>query len=447
MASDAKKRLVDRGTAVDRISNLPGNVTDHILERLPLHDAARTSILSKTWRGLWGMHPNLVFDEAFFSQLVSKMNNQVRVSKVSKIISNILLVNHGPILKFHLLIPQFMHLHLDADLWIKNISNLGVKDFMLRNKEPFPYKMTSYLFSCLELTHLSLTNCILNPPNRFGGFGNLINVQLVLVKITADMSFGTRLNVLQLDNCTGIEHLECQFKFDNKNLTELIIINCGEFNWKWLECTQKLQILGLLTREVPESRKKEINLEKLVRDMPRIQILFLHSFFLEFLEPGAVTMKRLTTKNLVCMSLHHFEFYDLVRIRNVLCLMSSSTNLRSLYLYMDGKVKSKDGLDLVGSSEHMVGSSEHMVSSVVQYLQSPTLVEMIFDKLQTVKIHNMVGSRAELQFIKLLLASSPLLRWIKLLNTTIDDPKEESRILKELMSFPRASKAAQIIWT
>ncbi|KAK1374522.1 hypothetical protein POM88_030715 [Heracleum sosnowskyi] len=184
MASDAKKRLVDRGTAVDRISNLPGNVTDHILERLPLHDAARTSILSKTWTGLWGMHPNLVFDEAFFSQLVSKMNNQVR----------------------------------------------------------------------------------------------------------------------------------------------------------------------------------------------------------------------------------------------------------------DGKVKSKDGLDLVGSSEHMV-------SSVVQYLQSPTLVEMIFDQLQTVKIHKMVGSRAELQFIKLLLASTPLLRWIKLLNTTIDDPKEESRILKELMSFPRASKDAQIIWS
>lgn len=94
----------------------------------------------------------------------------------------------------------------------------------------------------------------------------------------------------------------------------------------------------------------------------------------------------------------------------------------------------------------LAGSSDLMVSSVVQYLQSPILVDMIFDQLQTVKINRMVGSRIELQFIKFLLASSPLLRWIKLLNTAIDDPKEESRISKELMSFPRASKVARIIW-
>lgn len=95
----------------------------------------------------------------------------------------------------------------------------------------------------------------------------------------------------------------------------------------------------------------------------------------------------------------------------------------------------------------LAASKELMVASVVHFLQFPNFIDMVLDHLKTVKISGMVGLRAELEFIKLLLASSPSLRWIKLLNTAVSDPREESRISRVLLQFPRASTAAQIIWT
>ena len=91
-------------------------------------------------------------------------------------------------------------------------------------------------------------------------------------------------------------------------------------------------------------------------------------------------------------------------------------------------------------------STKLMVSSVVQYLQSPELMDMNLNQLEAVEIKWIDGTE-ELQFIKLLLASSPSLRWMKLFHIAINDSKEQLRILRELMRFRRASTAAEIIWT
>lgn len=72
-------------------------------------------------------------------------------------------------------------------------------------------------------------------------------------------------------------------------------------------------------------------------------------------------------------------------------------------------------------------------------------VDMIPHQLETVEILEMFGSVTELQFVKLLLASSPSLKWIKL-QFALYDPRKELAILRELLQFPRASTAAQIIW-
>lgn len=284
--SNVKTRRLDCGTAaVDRISNLPGNIIDLIFERLPIHDAASTSVLSKTWRDLWGLHPNLIFDEVFFSRLVSdedEQDEQDEVEEVTRTISDILLVNRGPILKFHLFVPEYLPLHQSRhmDLWIKNISNNGVKMLELFIEPLTAYKMPSYLFSCLELTHLSLTNCILNPPLGFGGFCNLIEVRLKEVVITGEVSFGTRLNILKLRYCDGIEHLESQFK-QNHNLKHLLIWESGEIDSRWFECTKKLKSLALMLEKVADSRKNYINLEKLVGNMLEIRTLRFNGAFLK----------------------------------------------------------------------------------------------------------------------------------------------------------------------
>jgi hypothetical protein len=46
----------------DRISCLPGHLTDQILSFLPIKEAVRTSVLSSKWRKKWYTIPNLVFD-------------------------------------------------------------------------------------------------------------------------------------------------------------------------------------------------------------------------------------------------------------------------------------------------------------------------------------------------------------------------------------------------
>ncbi|KAK1374519.1 hypothetical protein POM88_030712 [Heracleum sosnowskyi] len=151
-------------------------------------------------------------------------------------------------------------------------------------------------------------------------------------------------------------------------------------------------------------------------------------------------------KNLKHLFLYTVEFYDMVQIQHVFLLMRSSPKLRSLYIKVKREKRQKrevedaDGMDLAQRREVMV-------ASVVHCLQSPNFMDMVLDHLKTVKILGMVGSRAELEFIKLLLASSPSLRRIEILNTAVNDPKEESRISRVLMQFPRASTAAQIIWT
>lgn len=86
------------------------------------------------------------------------------------------------------------------------------------------------------------------------------------------------------------------------------------------------------------------------------------------------------------------------------------------------------------------------MSSVEQYLQSPNLTELIFNQLETLEIFGVVNS-SELQFIKLLLASSPSLRKMEISYSVTNDPEEALRILAELVRFPRASTTAEIIWT
>ncbi|XP_017216571.1 F-box/FBD/LRR-repeat protein At1g13570-like isoform X2 [Daucus carota subsp. sativus] len=372
MASDAKTRRLDCGDGIDRISNLPGNVIDLILKRLPLHGAARMSVLSKAWRDIWVMFPRLVFDDDFFEQLslarAFKKDEGTRLSQFSRTIS--------------------------------------------------------------EMTHLSLTGCVLKPPPKYKGFSNLICVSLVHVVITTDMSFGAQLVELYMECCHGTEYLGRQFKYYN-NLTELSIRECGEVELQWFESIQKVKHLCLM---LDGKANKVINFADLVDKMPRIQTIHLDNFFLESLELGAAVTKRNLMENLRDLYFYNVESCNLVQIQKVLCLIRISPNLQYLHMAL--------GRNVMNVAE----STKLMVSSVVQYLQSPELMDMNLNQLEAVEIKWIDGTD-ELQFIKLLLASSPSLRWMKLFHIAINDSKEQLRISRELMRFRRASTAAEIIWT
>ncbi|XP_074326706.1 F-box/FBD/LRR-repeat protein At1g13570-like [Apium graveolens] len=435
MASDAKTRQFEYGgAAVDRISSLPTSLMDSILEGLPTDDAARTSVISKTWRDVWRMHPRIHLDENLISELVfekfSELDEHTQLFELSRTITDIFSAHRGPVLDFLLFIPENLPIHqtLDMAIWIRNISDSGVRKLKLLNESLYnPFIVPSHFFSCSQLTHLTLVNCELNPPFGFGGFCNLISVELKYVGIYADMSLGTQLKELDMEVCTGIEHLGCQFNCENK-LTSLRIVDCEAIYYQWFECIQKLQVLELGMNELPSSGKQVITLDKLVHNMPRLSSLFLDGFFLKILKPGAATFMRLsrTMENLKYLYLHCIELYELDQSQHVLCLVRSSPNLQLLKIDLLHGVHSDDGVDL----------SDFMV------LSDP----MILSRLETIMIFDLVGSLTEFQLIELLLVSSPSLKRIKLKTLTMKDPTDVFRISQEVEQIPRASKSAQIQW-
>ncbi|XP_017233333.2 F-box/FBD/LRR-repeat protein At1g13570-like [Daucus carota subsp. sativus] len=341
MAAQAKTRRYENGTGeTDRISHLPPFLIDEVLERLWIHDAARTSILSKTWRHIWEMHPNLHLNYKFITQLVTQkfaeMDEQTQMKEISKTISNIFLSHSGPILSFFLYIPRDLPFHESSDLilWIKNISNKGVETLTLRNESPVDCKIPSYFFSCVQLTDLGLEGCVLNPPLGFTGFSKLIRVDLKDVTFSGNMSFGTQVQDLRLHNCRGIEHLGRQFKPDN-NLTALYFLNSDVIDWRWFECTYKLQYLRIVMSKMPSSTEKVINLDKLLGNMPRLDTLWLEGFVYReqsgnaemLLDPSVFSdhmiLDQLETLKVINMVASPNEF-QLIRL-----LLASSPSLKS----------------------------------------------------------------------------------------------------------------------
>ncbi|KAJ0807758.1 putative F-box domain-containing protein [Helianthus annuus] len=82
----------------DIISNFPEDLINPILERLPVKDAVRTSLLSKRWRYRWTTMRTLDFHFGFSGQFLKVgaycHNGFIRV------ISQIMIHHQGPIFTF-----------------------------------------------------------------------------------------------------------------------------------------------------------------------------------------------------------------------------------------------------------------------------------------------------------------------------------------------------------
>ncbi|CAJ2635379.1 unnamed protein product [Trifolium pratense] len=163
----------------DRISCLPGHVTDQILSFLPIEEAVRTSVLSSKWRNKWYTIPNLVFDPNY-------------VSEDPSIVDHVLLLHSGPINKFEISdlnhIPVNSSVATDIDRWILHLIRRSIKELVLDLvlMDEVRYKIPWCLFSCQSLNRLELYSCWLKPPTTFEGLRNLTSLDLDHVTINQD---------------------------------------------------------------------------------------------------------------------------------------------------------------------------------------------------------------------------------------------------------------------
>ncbi|KAJ0445031.1 putative F-box domain, leucine-rich repeat domain superfamily, F-box-like domain superfamily [Helianthus annuus] len=163
------------------ISSMPDNVVTNILDRLPLQDAVRTSILSRNWRFKWTMLSQLVFDDNFYEYLL-KVEDRVTYKRI---INRLLLHLKGVIRKFVLHTDNRRRYLDDEDIdqWIFFLSRQGIKDLTICNDDGPLLNLPTHLFSCLELRHLKLDSCCFDPPASFHGFPNLLSLELHNVQI------------------------------------------------------------------------------------------------------------------------------------------------------------------------------------------------------------------------------------------------------------------------
>lgn len=195
----------------DILSQLPPNLIECILDRLPFKDVVRTSVLARSWRYVWATFQKLELDWGFCKCIANK--------QFPLMVYKILSLHFGPIQKFILHIPKCKNIDISEhlDCWMHMLSKKGIEDLELGNSyRNQPYKLPHCIFVCPSLKVLKLKNCLLEPPQGFGGLTNLTSLWLCRVSLASVDTFqnllpsAPRLSSLYLIDCIGTVKLRVQ---------------------------------------------------------------------------------------------------------------------------------------------------------------------------------------------------------------------------------------------
>ncbi|XP_065847799.1 F-box/FBD/LRR-repeat protein At1g13570-like [Euphorbia lathyris] len=413
-------------TEPDVISELPKNITDQILIKLPQKEAIRTSILSTKWRYKWLSLPQLIFDYPFNYNF----SNPTELTNLIPQIYQSLLLHNGPLINFSFSISNSNNFSSHINHWLHFLSTIKIQHFCLRIWRGNPQKLSSHFYSFQQLKHLNLFNCIFKPPASFRGFENLVSLEFRNVVFVAERFgiFVSNCPFLEKLTLEGCPHFFC-LRISCPNL-KLLCFN-GSFDSINLKNCPNLEIVSIGLNGMAEISKyfidrKSCNLVEIASSIPQIQELSIHLHFLKFLAKGGV-QNRLprSLEELRKVEISDLCFEKKEEVSCALCLISSSPNLERLTII----AQTDKNADMEG---------------VVELLRWQDFSECSLNKLKTVKMEEISGVEAELELMKYLLANSSNLEIFEIL--PIKDTDKGFQILKELIRFRRASAKAQIIY-
>ncbi|KAL2928807.1 hypothetical protein RDABS01_034218, partial [Bienertia sinuspersici] len=183
--NEKRQKFDSSETNQDFISNLPTEVIEDILKRLPMTKVAQMGMLSRRWRDCWLSHRYLTFDDSFWCKhQIAGINDKHDWEKINQKINKILSHQNVPVQKFHVHLPNDRNqlvAYLSCSTWLFKLSKIGVKKMILENLHKLE-DMPFLVFSCKELMKLKINHyTITYLPRDFEGFVHLRS--LVLSKI------------------------------------------------------------------------------------------------------------------------------------------------------------------------------------------------------------------------------------------------------------------------
>ncbi|KAJ9558614.1 hypothetical protein OSB04_013228 [Centaurea solstitialis] len=367
----------------DRMSILPQHLFGSILERLPVQDAVKTSILSKSWRYRWTTMTVLVFDKQFSQKYAN--NRAFGDNGFIRIINHVLILHNGPISKFYLYIPRrhlgsFQEVHQMMLL----ISRKSVVELALTNSNGC-YELPSCISSCSKLKKLELENCIIKPLLKFEEFSNLEHLHLKNIDFGAN-SCGAlitlpQLRKLFLQTCTNVY----SFNIKASKLQALFVYDCQDAKLHRLLDTPYL--------------KRYLSADEIPKWLPCAVDTLIHLY------------------------LEKFQLGDLNQVYGALCLLRNSPNLERLFMSQSLRVSKEC-------------DKYFIFSYVLQELEAKSSLRLcLFRSL-----------RPALLFTKLLLAYSPSLVKLTIEPSGTSDAHQRLKIAMDVTRFPRASPKAELIF-
>ncbi|XP_074313102.1 F-box/FBD/LRR-repeat protein At1g13570-like isoform X2 [Silene latifolia] len=429
MASSESLESVE--TYNDLISTMPVIVTDKILKLVPLTIAAKTSILSRTWRRNWLSCPYLAFDKAFWDGF-SKVDDSVKWHKGSNIISNVLFHHNGRVDSFYLeLMPK------NADLLVAKNASLSQRLSLFSRTCPRKIVlfnctgkwsnlviMPSYIFHCNELVKLKLQCFVLNaPPFDFKGFPHLKLLELYSIKFNngIDMLWSLIakcpcLAFLWLEHCLGMDILD----IDASSLKQLVII--GRFGSLRLKNVPRLT--GVLLRstksEMSDTETAVASINSLASSC-ELQCLVIEGNLSKFLAAGGINKS-------LPVAFNHLD---------KLCLTDLILTDTDVFCFTLGMVQS---CPFIKDLEISIISTTDGVQDKYEY----HIDDYKLGRLHKVKITGITGTNAELKLIEYVLAISVVLENLFFKCEKLD-AVSELRVLRQLIRLPRASTKAQFV--
>ncbi|XP_071718680.1 F-box/FBD/LRR-repeat protein At1g13570-like [Rutidosis leptorrhynchoides] len=434
----------------DTISTLPSEITENIVCRLPLKEVVRSSILSKEWRYKWNKIPKVLFNEDLFDdstdenqlpiveqEFERQPNERKKMSRRCKLfyaIYQFLLLHQGPIVDFTLSMRTKDEYDTAYDCFEINqilvhlSRKITVKKLRLKSLCDLPLS----IFSFPQLTELYLCCCDIDssPPNRFisstfNGFGRLTTLCLEYVNISKKALMDILSSNPLLKSFTLLTgYHECILIFhEDEYKTVDALFHCLPVIEHLTLCVWDIWSLfgGVVPRQLATSlvHLKYLRLER---------ICFLEDAYLQFL----ILIIR-SSPNLEKLKLQVPLNCPVSLISHVI-----KKNIETIPFTLIFKVAKLATQMLCEDTGHWMNFIEDENYTVPMQEYSDIRLEHLIE----LEIEDFENKNPDLDFVKLILAKSPVLKKVRLMVYSKD---QVLKMLKALLPSPRASPTVEII--